>query len=321
MTRGTFVSPPAGPDGASTTLRGGPHDRRINHLVCGAACASSRGSSRPAASTSATTSARSASTSKGRIGRPRRATSRSTASSICTPRRSRTTPRSCASASTTRRRCCSRPASTRERCILFRQGDVHEHTELCWLLCSVTALGELNRMHQFRDKSLAQRELVSAGLLFYPVLQAADVLAYRDGRGAGRRGPARAPRADARDRAALQRALRRGRARRARAPDPGGRRARHGPPGPDAQDVDDGRQRGGHGLRARRARDDREEVPARGDRLRRPAGDPPRRGQARRHEPDRPARRVQRPHARSRSSATCRTRAATATSRRRSPRP
>jgi tryptophanyl-tRNA synthetase len=65
------------------------------------------------------------------------------------------------------------------RCILFRQADVHEHTELCWLLCSVTALGELNRMHQFRDKSLAQRELVSAGLLFYPVLQAADVLAYR----------------------------------------------------------------------------------------------------------------------------------------------
>ena len=66
-----------------------------------------------------------------------------------------------------------------ERCILFRQGDVPEHTELCWLLGSVTAYGELNRMHQFREKSLAQRELVSAGLLFYPVLQAADVLAYR----------------------------------------------------------------------------------------------------------------------------------------------
>jgi tryptophanyl-tRNA synthetase len=65
------------------------------------------------------------------------------------------------------------------RCILFRQGDVHEHTELCWLLGSVTAYGELNRMHQFRDKSLAQRELVSAGLFFYPVLMAADVLAYR----------------------------------------------------------------------------------------------------------------------------------------------
>ena len=66
-----------------------------------------------------------------------------------------------------------------ERCILFRQGDVREHTELCWLLSSVTAIGELNRMHQFRDKSVAQRQLVSAGLLFYPVLQAADVLAYR----------------------------------------------------------------------------------------------------------------------------------------------
>jgi tryptophanyl-tRNA synthetase len=66
-----------------------------------------------------------------------------------------------------------------ERCILFRQSDVHEHTELSWLLASVTPAGALSRMHQFRDKSVAQRELVSAGLLFYPVLMAADVLAYR----------------------------------------------------------------------------------------------------------------------------------------------
>jgi len=66
-----------------------------------------------------------------------------------------------------------------ERCILFRQGDVQEHTELTWLLTSVTPVGELDRMHQFRDKSAAQRQLVSAGLLFYPVLMAADVLAYR----------------------------------------------------------------------------------------------------------------------------------------------
>jgi tryptophanyl-tRNA synthetase len=65
------------------------------------------------------------------------------------------------------------------RCILFRQADVYEHAELTWLLSGVTAVGELNRMHQFRDKSVAQRELVSAGLLFYPVLMAADVLAYR----------------------------------------------------------------------------------------------------------------------------------------------
>ncbi|HEY2636458.1 MAG TPA: tryptophan--tRNA ligase [Solirubrobacteraceae bacterium] len=66
-----------------------------------------------------------------------------------------------------------------ERCVLFRQSDRPEHAELTWLLSSVTALGELTRMHQFRDKSATQRELVSSGLLFYPVLQAADVLIYR----------------------------------------------------------------------------------------------------------------------------------------------
>jgi tryptophanyl-tRNA synthetase len=65
------------------------------------------------------------------------------------------------------------------RCVFFRQGDVHEHTELCWLLSAVTAFGDLNRMTQFKEKSGAQRDLVSAGLFFYPVLQAADVLAYR----------------------------------------------------------------------------------------------------------------------------------------------
>jgi tryptophanyl-tRNA synthetase len=66
-----------------------------------------------------------------------------------------------------------------QRCILFRQSDVPVHTELTWLLSSVAELGRLQRMHQFRDKSQAQRELVSAALLMYPVLQAADVLAYR----------------------------------------------------------------------------------------------------------------------------------------------
>jgi tryptophanyl-tRNA synthetase len=66
-----------------------------------------------------------------------------------------------------------------ERCILFRQSDVREHSELCWLLTAVTAHGDLNRMHQFKEKSSRQRELVSAGLFLYPVLQAADVLAYR----------------------------------------------------------------------------------------------------------------------------------------------
>ncbi len=66
-----------------------------------------------------------------------------------------------------------------DRCILFRQSDVREHTELCWLLSAVTAHGDLNRMHQFKEKSSKQRELVSAALFFYPVLQAADVLAYK----------------------------------------------------------------------------------------------------------------------------------------------
>ncbi len=65
-----------------------------------------------------------------------------------------------------------------DRCIFFRQGDLPEHPELCWLLSAVTAYGDLTRMTQFKEKSAAQRELVSAGLFFYPVLQAADVLAY-----------------------------------------------------------------------------------------------------------------------------------------------
>jgi len=65
------------------------------------------------------------------------------------------------------------------RCILFRQADVAEHAELAWLLGSVTSFGELNRMTQFKEKSGSQRDLVSAGLFFYPVLQAADVLLYR----------------------------------------------------------------------------------------------------------------------------------------------
>src|SRR5947209_17513556 len=65
------------------------------------------------------------------------------------------------------------------RCIFIRQSDIQEHSELTWLLSAVTAYGELTRMHQFKDKSASQRELVSAGLLTYPVLMAADVLAYR----------------------------------------------------------------------------------------------------------------------------------------------
>ncbi len=65
-----------------------------------------------------------------------------------------------------------------ERCIFFRQSDVREHSELTWLLSAVTSHGDLNRMTQFKDKS-AKQELISAALFFYPVLMAADVLAYR----------------------------------------------------------------------------------------------------------------------------------------------
>jgi tryptophanyl-tRNA synthetase len=64
-----------------------------------------------------------------------------------------------------------------KRCIFFRQSDVQEHAELQWLLMGVTAYGELGRMTQFKDKS-TQQDLVSAGLFTYPVLMAADVLAY-----------------------------------------------------------------------------------------------------------------------------------------------
>jgi len=66
-----------------------------------------------------------------------------------------------------------------ERCILFRQSDIPEHTELCWLLSGVCAHGDLNRMTQFKEKSAQQKDLVSAGIFIYPLLQAADVLAYR----------------------------------------------------------------------------------------------------------------------------------------------
>ena len=61
---------------------------------------------------------------------------------------------------------------------LFVQSTVPEHTELAWVFNSVTPLGELERQTQFKDKS-SRQESVNAGLLTYPVLQAADILLYR----------------------------------------------------------------------------------------------------------------------------------------------
>ena len=64
-----------------------------------------------------------------------------------------------------------------ESCTLFVQSAVPEHAELQWLLNTVTPLGELSRMTQFKDKS-GRVDTINAGLLNYPVLQAADILLY-----------------------------------------------------------------------------------------------------------------------------------------------
>jgi tryptophanyl-tRNA synthetase len=65
-----------------------------------------------------------------------------------------------------------------ERCTLFVQSAVPEHTELAWALASVTPFGELGRMTQFKDKSDKNPDNINAGLFTYPVLQAADILLY-----------------------------------------------------------------------------------------------------------------------------------------------
>jgi tryptophanyl-tRNA synthetase len=63
-------------------------------------------------------------------------------------------------------------------CTLFKQSAVPEHTELAWIFNTVTPLGELERQTQFKDKS-SRQESILAGILNYPVLQAADILLYK----------------------------------------------------------------------------------------------------------------------------------------------
>ena len=65
-----------------------------------------------------------------------------------------------------------------EKAIVFVQSQVSEHTELTWLLNTITPLGELQRMTQFKEKSLKQKKNINAGLLNYPILMAADILLY-----------------------------------------------------------------------------------------------------------------------------------------------
>lgn len=65
-----------------------------------------------------------------------------------------------------------------KKSVIFQQSDLSEHTELAWILNSVTAVGELKRMTQYKDKGAGQ-ETASAGLFDYPVLQASDILLYK----------------------------------------------------------------------------------------------------------------------------------------------
>jgi tryptophanyl-tRNA synthetase len=66
-----------------------------------------------------------------------------------------------------------------KKSILFNQSQVAEHAELTWVLSCVARLGWLNRMTQFKEKAGKDRENASVGLYAYPVLMAADILAYR----------------------------------------------------------------------------------------------------------------------------------------------
>ena len=66
-----------------------------------------------------------------------------------------------------------------EQSILFNQSQVHEHAELTWIFNCVARLGWLNRMTQFKEKAGKDRENASIGLYDYPVLMAADILAYQ----------------------------------------------------------------------------------------------------------------------------------------------
>jgi len=70
---------------------------------------------------------------------------------------------------------------TPDKCILFVQSHVPEHTELAWIFNCITPVGELGRMTQFKEKAKQHRLNINIGLLDYPVLQAADILIYKAG--------------------------------------------------------------------------------------------------------------------------------------------
>ena len=66
-----------------------------------------------------------------------------------------------------------------EKCIFFVQSQIKEHSELAWLLGTITPLAELQRMTQFKEKAKKHKEYINAGLLNYPILMAADILLYQ----------------------------------------------------------------------------------------------------------------------------------------------
>ena len=65
-----------------------------------------------------------------------------------------------------------------DKCVIFVQSQVPEHTELAWILNTLCPLGDLERMTQFKDKAEQHRANLNAGLFNYPVLMAADILLY-----------------------------------------------------------------------------------------------------------------------------------------------
>ena len=65
-----------------------------------------------------------------------------------------------------------------EKCALYVQSWVPQHAELCWTLNTVTYVGEMQRMTQFKDKSAKHADNINMGLMDYPVLMAADILLY-----------------------------------------------------------------------------------------------------------------------------------------------
>jgi tryptophanyl-tRNA synthetase len=66
-----------------------------------------------------------------------------------------------------------------EKSIIFVQSQVKEHTELAWLLNTITPLGDLKRMTQFKEKVQKMKKNINAGIFNYPILMAADILLYK----------------------------------------------------------------------------------------------------------------------------------------------